>query len=65
MSNHLIIKHSAWSDPKSQNEKGRNRCLNHMATEAKVRKILDTTKGAFPNQDSLLKLLYMGIQNAQ
>lgn len=23
------------------------------------------TKGAFPNDDSLLKLLYMGIQNAQ
>jgi len=25
---------------------------------------LTKTKGAFPNQDSLLKLLYMGIQNA-
>ena len=26
---------------------------------------LTKTKGAFPNQDSLLKLLYLGIQNAQ
>jgi transposase-like protein len=26
---------------------------------------LTKTKGAFPNEDSLLKLLYMGIQNAQ
>ena len=26
---------------------------------------LTKTKGAFPNKDSLLKLLYMGIQNAQ
>ncbi len=25
---------------------------------------LTKTKGAFPNKDSLLKLLYMGIQNA-
>ena len=25
---------------------------------------LTKTKGAFPNEDSLLKLLYMGIQNA-
>jgi transposase-like protein len=25
---------------------------------------LTKTKGAFPNQDSLLKLLYMGIKNA-
>ncbi|MGC8659615.1 MAG: IS256 family transposase [Desulfomonilaceae bacterium] len=31
-----------------------------------IRRIIYTTKtkGAFPNQDSLLKLLYMGIQNA-
>ncbi|SFP99019.1 transposase, partial [Hydrogenimonas thermophila] len=26
---------------------------------------LTKTKGAFPNENSLLKLLYMGIQNAQ
>jgi hypothetical protein len=26
---------------------------------------LTFTKGAFPNEDSLLKLLYMGIQNAK
>jgi len=26
---------------------------------------LTKTKGAFSNEDSLLKLLYMGIQNAQ
>jgi transposase-like protein len=26
---------------------------------------LTKTKGAFPNEESLLKLLYMGIQNAQ
>ena len=26
---------------------------------------LTKTKGAFPNQDSLLKLLYLGIQNVQ
>ena len=26
---------------------------------------LTKTKGAFPNKDSLLKLLYMGIQNAK
>ncbi|CAG37917.1 probable transposase (partial length) [Desulfotalea psychrophila LSv54] len=36
---------------------------NKAAVHRQFRK-LTKTKGAFPNKDSLLKLLYLGIQNA-